>query len=88
MNNERYPLPQLTAPPRSRSDRKQRICGNQIRGVTSKRRHSTRPPNHPDSAPPTRTGDLFQPYRLVDAEGVVIAPVAAYFAELSGRNRL
>ena len=30
------------------------------------------------------TGDLFQPYRLVDDEGGVVAPAAAYFAELSG----
>ena len=29
------------------------------------------------------TGDLFQPYRLVDADGGVVAPVAAYFAELT-----
>ena len=33
------------------------------------------------------TGDLFQPYRLVDADGGVVAPVAAYFAELSGCGR-
>ena len=33
------------------------------------------------------TGDLFQPYRLVDDEGGVVAPVAAYFAELSACGR-
>ena len=33
------------------------------------------------------TGDLFQPYRLVDADGEVIAPVAAYFAELAACGR-
>ena len=33
------------------------------------------------------TGDLFQPYRLVDAGGAVVAPVAAYFAELSACGR-
>jgi hypothetical protein len=33
------------------------------------------------------TGDLFQPYRLVDAEGVVVAPVAAYFAESTACGR-
>ena len=33
------------------------------------------------------TGDLFQPYRLVDADGAVVAPVAAYFAELSACGR-
>ena len=33
------------------------------------------------------TGDLFQPYRLVDADGGVVAPVAAYFTELSACGR-
>jgi integrase len=33
------------------------------------------------------TGDLFQRYRLVDADGEVIAPVAAYFAELAACGR-
>ena len=33
------------------------------------------------------TGDLFQPYRLVDAGGGVVAPVAAYFAELTACGR-
>ena len=33
------------------------------------------------------TGDLFQPYRLVDADGAVVAPVAAYFAELTACGR-
>ena len=29
------------------------------------------------------TGDLFEPYRLVDADGVVLVPAAAYFRELA-----
>jgi len=33
------------------------------------------------------TGDLFQPYRLVDADGAVVVPVAAYFAELTACGR-
>ena len=33
------------------------------------------------------TGDLFQPYRLVDGDGVVVAPVAAFFAELAACGR-
>ena len=33
------------------------------------------------------TGDLFQPYRLVDADGAVVAPVAAFFAELAACGR-
>ncbi|HYR16780.1 MAG TPA: site-specific integrase, partial [Mycobacterium sp.] len=33
------------------------------------------------------TGDLFQPYRLVDADGAVVAAVAAYFAELTACGR-
>lgn len=33
------------------------------------------------------TGDLFQPYRLVDADGAVVAPVAAFFAELTACGR-
>ena len=33
------------------------------------------------------TGDLFQSYRLVDADGAVVAPVAAYFAELMACGR-
>jgi hypothetical protein len=33
------------------------------------------------------TGDLFQPFRLIDADGVVIAAAAAYFRELSGCGR-
>src|SRR5437588_12544234 len=28
-------------------------------------------------------GDLFEPYRLVDADGVVLVPAAAYFRELA-----
>lgn len=30
------------------------------------------------------TGDLFQPYRLVDTDGAVVAPVAAYFSRVDG----
>jgi integrase len=33
------------------------------------------------------TGDLFQPYRLVDAGGGVVAPAAAFFAELAACGR-
>ena len=33
------------------------------------------------------TGDLFEPYRLVDADGVVLVPAAAYFRELAGCGR-
>jgi site-specific recombinase XerD len=33
------------------------------------------------------TGDLFQPYRLVDAGGGVVAPAAAFFAELTACGR-
>jgi len=33
------------------------------------------------------TGDLFQPYRLIDGGGVEIAPVAAFFAELAACGR-
>jgi integrase len=33
------------------------------------------------------TGDLFEPYRLVDAAGVVLVPAAAYFRELAGCGR-
>ena len=33
------------------------------------------------------TGDLFEPYRLVDAGGAVVAPVAAFFAELQACGR-
>ena len=29
------------------------------------------------------TGDLFEPFRLVDAGGVVVAPAGAYFRELA-----
>jgi integrase len=34
-----------------------------------------------------RTGDLFEPYRLVDAAGVVVAPAGAYLRELAGCGR-
>lgn len=33
------------------------------------------------------TGDLFEPYRLVDAFGVVVVPAAAYFRELTACGR-
>ena len=33
------------------------------------------------------TGDLFEPYRLVDADGAVLVPAAAYFRELAGCGR-
>jgi hypothetical protein len=33
------------------------------------------------------TGDLFEPYRLVDVDGVVLVPAAAYFRELAGCGR-
>jgi hypothetical protein len=33
------------------------------------------------------TGELLQPYRLVDADGAVVAPVAVYFAELTACGR-
>ena len=33
------------------------------------------------------TGDLFQPYRLVDGEGVEVAPAAMFFAELAACGR-
>jgi len=33
------------------------------------------------------TGDLFVPYRLVDAGGVVVVPVAAFFTELAACGR-
>jgi integrase len=33
------------------------------------------------------TGDLFQPYRLIDGGGVEVAPVVAFFAELAACGR-
>jgi integrase len=33
------------------------------------------------------TGDLFEPFRLVDAHGVVVVPAAAYFRELAACGR-
>ena len=33
------------------------------------------------------TGDLFEPYRLVDADGVVLVPASAYFRELAACGR-
>lgn len=34
-----------------------------------------------------RTGDLFEPYRLVDAAGATVAPAGAYLRELAGCGR-
>jgi hypothetical protein len=33
------------------------------------------------------TGDLFQPYRLVDGVGVAVGPASAFFAELAACGR-
>ena len=33
------------------------------------------------------TGDLFEPFRLVDADGVVVVPAAAFFRELAACGR-
>ena len=33
------------------------------------------------------TGDLFEPYRLVDAHGQVVVPAAEYFRELAACGR-
>src|SRR4029077_4112019 len=33
------------------------------------------------------TGDLFQPYRLGDGDGVAVRPVSAFFAELAACGR-
>jgi hypothetical protein len=33
------------------------------------------------------TGEVFVPYRLVDGDGAVVVPVAAFFAELAGCGR-
>lgn len=33
------------------------------------------------------TGDLFEPFRLIDVDGVVVAPAAAYFRELAACGR-
>ena len=33
------------------------------------------------------TGDLFAPFRLVDADGVVVGAASAFFAELSACGR-
>ena len=33
------------------------------------------------------TGDLFQPYRLVDGDGVAVGPVSAFFAEVAACGR-
>jgi hypothetical protein len=41
----------------------------------------------PQSGSLEATGDLFQPFRLIDADGVVIAAAAAYFRELATCGR-
>lgn len=33
------------------------------------------------------TGDLFQPYRLIDGGGVAVGPASAFFAELAACGR-
>jgi hypothetical protein len=33
------------------------------------------------------TGELFEPYRLVDGDGAVVVPVAGFFAELAASGR-
>ena len=33
------------------------------------------------------TGDLFEPFRLVDADGVVVVPAAEFFRELAACGR-
>jgi hypothetical protein len=33
------------------------------------------------------TGDLFQPYRLIDGGGEVVGPAASFFVELSACGR-
>jgi integrase len=41
----------------------------------------------PSSGSLEATGDLFEPFRLVDAEGVLVGPAAAYFRELAACGR-
>ena len=41
----------------------------------------------PQSGSLEATGDLFAPFRLVDADGVVVGAAAAFFAELSASGR-
>ena len=41
----------------------------------------------PQSGSLEPTGDLFEPYRLIDAGGVEVVPVAAYFRELAACGR-
>jgi len=41
----------------------------------------------PQSGSLDATGDLFEPYRLVDADGVVAAWAVAYFRELAACGR-
>jgi len=41
----------------------------------------------PQSGSLEATGDLFEQYRLVDADGVVVAPAGAYFRELAAGGR-
>jgi site-specific recombinase XerD len=41
----------------------------------------------PDAGRLAETGDLWEPYRLLDANGAVVEPVAAFLAELQARDR-
>ena len=41
----------------------------------------------PQSGSLEATGDLFQPYRLIDAVGVEVVPAAAWFRELAACGR-
>lgn len=41
----------------------------------------------PQSGSLEATGDLFQPFRLIDADGVVVTPAGAYFRELAAGGR-
>ena len=41
----------------------------------------------PQSGSLETTGDLFEPFRLIDADGVVVAAAGAYFRELAACGR-
>lgn len=41
----------------------------------------------PDVGRLAETGDLWEPYRLLDANGAVVEPAAAFLAELQARDR-
>ena len=41
----------------------------------------------PQSGSLEATGDLFQPYRLIDTVGVEVVPAAAWFRELAACGR-